>query len=252
MHFPGKSVIVSPIVNEQTRELNENIRQRLEQMAEPPYQKFSAKLLPGVRNILGVRLPKLRQLGKKIVQLPNVHDYLENASNASFEEVMLQGFVQNGVKLPMVDRLKYTEKLLDRLGNWSLCDSFCATFPAPQTKGEHQQLWNYVLQNLHSKKEFRIRFGAVILGKHYLTNSDIANTLAELNRCKPVGYYAQMAIAWTIAEAYMKFPEETLHYLKNNTLDTFTHNKALQKIIESHRITPETRLTMRSLKKIKK
>ncbi len=62
-------------------------------------------------------------------------------------------------------------------------------------------------------------------------------------------YYVKMAVAWAISMAYVKQPEVTMQYLKNNTLDDFTYNKALQKITESYRVDPETKQMIRSMKR---
>ena len=70
-----------------------------------------------------------------------------------------------------------------------------------------------------------------------------------LDNIKSDKYYINMAEAWLICELYIYYEEETTNYLKNNQLNTFTHNKAISKIRESYRISKENKDYLNTLKR---
>ncbi|MDR1499141.1 MAG: hypothetical protein LBS34_02545, partial [Rickettsiales bacterium] len=100
---------------------------------------------------------------------------------------------------------------------------------------EKDELWNFLLGYNRSKSEFNVRFLAVMLKKFYMIKSYIKAVLDVLSKIRCDGYYAKMGIAWTVAEAYIKFPDITTRYLDNYNFDKFTHKMVLQKIRESLR-----------------
>ena len=102
---------------------------------------------------------------------------------------------------------------------------------------------------IKTKKKFELRFEVVTILDFYIVPEYIEQILIELDKIKHDGYYVKMAIAWAISICYIKFPKETKRYLENNTLDDFTYNKAIQKIIESYRVSEEDKQALRKMKK---
>ena len=104
--------------------MNGTIRNRLFELAEEDYRKFSSSLIPGEDKLLGVRLPHLRELAKEIVR-GDWREYLNNAQDEYYEEIMLQGLVIGYAKAPPEEILKYIACFIPKISNWGVCDSFC-------------------------------------------------------------------------------------------------------------------------------
>ncbi|MDD3224990.1 MAG: DNA alkylation repair protein [Clostridium sp.] len=226
--------------------MNKEIREQLLKMADKNYQKFSSALLPNINNILGVKLPLLRRLAKEIAK-NNWREFIEDEDNKYFEELMLQGMVIGCAKTDINESLKYVSDFVPKINSWSICDSFCNGLKF--TKNNMELVWNFIQPFLSSKKEFEVRFGVVMILDFYINEHYIKNILKILDTVKHDGYYVKMAVAWAISICYIKFPNETMVYLKDNALNDFTYNKSLQKITESLRIDKETKKLIRSMKR---
>jgi Predicted DNA alkylation repair enzyme len=218
------------------------------EMADEEYRKFTSSLIPNVDNILGVRLPELRKLAKNIAK-GDWRTYLAQADNRYFEETMLQGLVIGYAKTDIEERLRYVADFVPRIDNWSVCDSFCTGLKF--TKNHRSLMWDFLQPYLSSDKEYEIRFGVVMLLLYFVEDEYIERVLQWMDRIRHEGYYVKMAVAWAISVCYVKYPEPTMAFLKNNTLDDFTYNKALQKIIESLRVDSGTKHVLRSMKRRK-
>lgn len=228
--------------------MNPSIRKQLMEMADEEYRKFTSSLIPNVDNILGVRLPELRKLAKNIAK-GDWRTYLAQADNRYFEETMLQGLVIGYAKTDIEERLRYVADFVPRIDNWSVCDSFCTGLKF--TKNHRSLMWDFLQPYLSSDKEYEIRFGVVMLLLYFVEDEYIERVLQWMDRIRHEGYYVKMAVAWAISVCYVKYPEPTMAFLKNNTLDDFTYNKALQKIIESLRVDSGTKHVLRSMKRRK-
>lgn len=227
---------------------NEEIRTRLESMAESKYKEFSQSLIPGSRPILGVRIPALRNLAKEIAK-DDWRTYLDNAVDDTFEEVNLQGFVIGYAKSDYETLLPYIENYVAKINDWSLCDGFCATLKI--TKKYKSEFKELLKEYANKDTEFDQRFVAIMLMDYYLEDEDIDETLAMLDALKHDSYYRKMGVAWAVATAMAKQREKTLEYMQpgNNTLDEWTYNKSIQKMIESYRISDEDKAMLRSMKR---
>ena len=222
------------------------IRDEIKKLAEEDYQKFSSSLLPGAKNVLGVRLPKLREAAKKIAK-GDWRTYLETCDNYYFEEIMLQGMVIGYAKSDIEEILKYAAAFIPSIDNWSLCDSFCSGLKI--TKNNKDRVWQFLQPYLFSDEEYHIRFGIVILLNYFIEIEYIERVLAALDKINHEGYYVKMAAAWAVSICYIKLPEKTLEFLQNNNLDDFTYNKALQKITESYRVDKEIKGIIKNMKR---
>jgi len=222
-----------------------DIRTRLMELADEKYRAFSASLTPGKDNILGVRIPLLRKLAKEILK-NDWKGYLMNPCGNSMEELILQGFVICGCKVSPEEKLRMVADFVPKIDCWPVCDSFCSCLKLADT---HKELvWDFIQPYLYSDREYEIRFGVVML-LHYLSEEYAPLAFLHFNRIKHEGYYARMAIAWLLSMYYVNCPELTCEFLKNNNLDSFTHNKAIQKIIESRRVSKADKEMIKSLKR---
>ncbi|WP_091167499.1 DNA alkylation repair protein [Paenibacillus sp. 1_12] len=226
--------------------MENSIKEQLFGLAEVDYQKFSAALIPNINNVLGVRLPELRKLAK-IIAKGDWRTYLEQADNEYFEEIMLQGMVIGYVQTDLDELLRYAADFVPKIDNWSVCDSFCIGLKLTITNRE--PMWDFLQPYLLSNQEYDIRFGVVMLLDYYIEEEYISRVLQRLDNIKHEGYYVKMAVAWALSICYVKLPEPTMTYLKSNSLDKLTYNKALQKITESYRVDLETKKMIRSMKR---
>lgn len=226
--------------------MKKTIREQIFELADEKYQKFQSKLCPNNDNIIGVRLPLLRELAKEIAK-GDWRAYIETAQDKYYEEVMLQGLVLGYVKTDIEEILHYITKFIPKIDNWGVCDSFCNGLKF--TNKNKERVLAYLQPYLHSSQEFQIRFAVVMLLDFYIEENYIDQVLISLDGVKHEGYYVKMAVAWTISTCYIKFPGKTMDYLKNNSLDDFSYNKALQKITESLRVDNDAKTLIRSMKR---
>lgn len=227
-------------------ECNIQIRKQLEQLAEPEFQQFTSKLLPGVEHILGVRLPLLRSLARQLAK-EEWKTYLCHAVDDSYEEVMLQGMVLGYARGDLQEKREFLETFIPKINNWSVCDSVCSTIKLARSQPE--EFWEFLQQYLGSTEEFQIRFGLVQLLDYYVNETYLERVLEAVQQVQQEAYYVNMAQAWAISICYREFPEATLPVLKKNTLNDFTHNKAIQKITESLKVSREKKELVKTLRR---
>lgn len=222
------------------------LREELFELVDLKYRDFQQGLLPGIEGILGVRMPELRKIGKKIVK-GDIQDYLMNSPNEYFEEIMLKGIVIGYAKVPFHEKLNQIEDFLPLINNWCVCDVFVGGLK--DIALHKDEMWTYLSTNLNSLEEYRIRFGVVVLLNYYKQKEYIDRIFTCFDKIQSEKYYVNMSVAWAISMMYIDFRDETLKYLKKNLLDTFTYNKSLQKIIESRQISFEEKKMIREMKR---
>ena len=225
---------------------NEEIKIQLNKLADERYKKFHTSLCPNTTGIIGVRIPKLRNIAKQIAN-ENWKEYLSYAVDDSYEEIMLQGMVIGLSKMTIEEFKHYLTNFIPKINNWAVCDTTVAGLKL--TKKYSKEMWNFLKPYLNSDKEFELRFGIVMLLDFYITDEYIDEVLKILNNIKHEGYYVKMAVAWAISICFIKYPEKTMKLLLNNNLDNFTYNKSLQKIIESYRVDDKTKNKIKAMKR---
>jgi len=226
---------------------NQEIRNKIEELADEKYKKFHAGLCPNSNEIVGVRVPLLRNLAKEIVKERNVEGYLKNALDNSYEEIVLQGMVLGMWKTTIENFTKYLEKFIPKINSWAVCDVSVAGFKI--TRNNMEYMWDFIQKYLKSDKEFELRFAIVMMLDFYITDEYIDKVLQILNNIKHEGYYAKMAVAWTLQVAFVKYPQKTMKLLEKNNIDNWTYNKALQKIVESYRVNDKTKSIIKNMKR---
>lgn len=226
---------------------NKEIREKLFELADPKYKDFHSSLCPGNNNIIGVRVPVLREFAKELLK-EDFREYLKNPNDYYYEETMLQAMVIGLAKdITIEETLKYLKKFIPKINNWAICDTCVAGLKI--TKKNMKAMWDFLQTYLNSQNEFEIRFAVVMMLDFYLTDEYIDNVLEKLNEIKHEGYYVKMSVAWIISMAYIKQKEKTIEFLKHTKLDDFTYNKALQKILESYQVTYKEKQTIRKMKR---
>ena len=225
---------------------NSEIRAKIEELADEKYREFHGGLCPEVNGIIGVRVPLLRNLAKEIAK-EDWKEYLDNAVDNSYEEIMLQGMVIGLSKMKIEQFQYYLKKFIPKIDNWAICDTTIAGLKL--TKKYRAEMLEFIKEYLKSDKEFEIRFAVVMLLDFFVVDNYIDDVLQILNQVNHTGYYVKMGVAWAISICFIKYPEKTMELLKNNNLDNFTYNKALQKITESYRVDKITKNKIRNMKR---
>ncbi len=223
-------------------------RQRLESLATPRNKAGAEKFIFTRYQILGVQAPPIRALAKEIIHSPDWRHLLTELSDDSYEELALQALVIATAKMEPKERLSLIKNFIPKIDNWATCDSFVCALKF--TKKFPELVWQFIQPYLLSPQEFELRFAIVVCLDYFMTPIYIPQILPLFNQIKHSGYYVKMALAWAVAEAYIKQPSLTLPFLQNNQLDPWTHNKAIQKITESYRVSVEMKNYLRTLKKI--
>ena len=221
------------------------IRNKIFSLADPKYKEFNSKLCPNIDNIVGVRVPILRKYAKELVK----EDFEKNFYKIKtdyYEEIMLKGMMIGLEKMEVKTKLTYIKDFIPYIDNWGICDTFVAGLKIKEREEFYKFIQNYLKND---KTEFEIRFGLVSLLDYFIDKEHIQDIFLFVNEIKHNEYYVEMAIAWLISICYIKFPKETMKYLKNNNLSDFAYNKSIQKIIESRRISDEEKNKLRKMKR---
>ncbi len=226
--------------------ITEEIEQRLFALQDVGYQAFQAKLMPGVElaRIIGVRTPELRKLAKELAKAEGIDAFLTDLPHRYYDENNLHGFIVSEFK--DYDRaLAGVEAILPYVDNWATCDLL-----SPKAFKKHRdRLAGDILRWLASDRPFTVRFGIEMIQTHYLDEDFDAAWLGRVSRIRSGEYYVNMMIAWFFATALAKHWDAVIPYVENNALDVWTHNKTIQKAVESYRITDEQKTYLRSLKR---
>ena len=225
----------------------ENIKDILKEYIDQKFKDFTSVLIPGARPILGVRVPILRKLAKEIAK-DDWQTYLKEATEDTYEEVAIKGFVIGYAKAELKGLLPYIAEHIEKIDDWSLCDGFCSNLKVVE---KHQEEFlEFLLPYAKIDDEFKQRVVAVMLMTYYLTDDYIDKSLEVLDSLKNEKYYCKMAVAWAIATAWAKQREKTYCFMQegNNTLDDWTYNKAIQKMLESYRVSDEDKDMLRKMK----
>jgi len=223
-----------------------NVLAELQSIAESDYKEFNNKIIPTQQTTLGVRIPALRKLAKKIAQVDAV-SFIQSDKENIYEMIMLEGMTLSYLDRPFEELLPLTEKFLEKVDNWAQVDSTICDYKNIQK--EKESVFRVVKKWLNSDKEFIVRAGLVVLLAYYVEKKYLDQIFTLSQGVSHPGYYVFMANAWLISVCMAKYPEETIAFFKNNTLDAKTHNKAIQKSRESRRVSQEHKATINELKR---
>ncbi len=224
-----------------------NVKKHLAALADEKYRAFAASLLPGNETpMLGVRMPLLRALAKELARERGAQA-LAPLSEDTLEEIMLQGLVIGLLKGGPEEIFPLVKNFVPKITNWSVCDSFCAGL---KLADKHpRETWDFLQPYFTDSREYFFRFAAVTGLFHFAKGPYALRLFPLLENARADGFYAKMASAWAVSVLCVHKPEETLAFLQADRLDDFTHNKAIQKITESFRVSPEHKARARTLKR---
>lgn len=206
----------------------------LKSLGEENYKEFSKKLTPTKYEILGIRVPLQRKIAKEI-QKGNAKSFLKFCDSTYFEEINIEGFVI--ANLPPEEIEIYFDTYLEKIDNWATCDGFCNSMK--NIKKEKEKYLEKIEKLLKESHPFKVRVGLVLLLSYYVEEKYIKEILTLVDKINREEYYINMAIAWLVAECFIKYPNVTMPYLKENHFSPFTQNKTISKIRDSYRVSKE-------------
>jgi hypothetical protein len=223
----------------------DEIRNELFKMQDIVYRDFNSKLIPTVDKSLfiGVRTPELRKYAKQLAKREDIEEFLHSLPHKYFDENQLHAFIVSEIKdfKSCVDKVN---EFLPYVDNWATCDQL-----SPKVfKKYHKELITYIKEWLESDKVYTVRFGIGMLMEHFLDEDfDIIYT-ETVSNIRSDEYYVNMMIAWYFATALAKRYESILPFIENRRLEIWTHNKAIQKAVESYRISTDRKTYLKELK----
>ena len=217
----------------------------LRSLSDESNAAFQCKLTPGIdrERFLGVRLPDIRALARKIANEPETEAFLNTLPHFYFDENMLHGVLISQIK-DFSACVAAVERFLPFVDNWAVCDTI---LPAAFARNKALAL-PYAKKWLRSPHTYTCRFGIGTLMRHYLDNSFEPELPALVASVRSDEYYIKMMAAWYFATALAKQWESVIPFIENRALDDWMHNKTVQKARESFRVTPEHKEYLKTLK----
>ena len=223
-----------------------NIADKLKEYADEKYAEFQSKLIPGIppETIIGVRVPALRAASRVYINDPEHVEFMNELPHEYYEENVLHGMLIERIN-DFDECVAELEKFLPYVDNWAVCDLM-----SPGCFKKHKpELLGYIRKWAASPETYTCRFGLKMLMTHFL-DADFRPEYLEIPAAvKSDEYYVKMMVAWLFATALAKQWDATIPYIEEGRLDTWTHNKTIQKAIESYRITDGQKEYLRSLKR---
>jgi 3-methyladenine DNA glycosylase AlkD len=223
----------------------EDIETELLRLRDEKYADFQQNLTPthSREHFIGVRTPELKKLAKELGKRGDTAEFLNSLPHRYFEEDQLHSFIISGEK-DFGRCIEMTEAFLPYADNWATCDQL-----NPKVFAKHrEELLPYIGKWLASGHTYTVRFGIGCLMRFFL-GEDFRTEYAErVVAVNSEEYYINMMRAWYFATALAKNYDEVLPFIKDKRLDKWTHNKTIQKAVESYRITDEQKQYLRSLK----
>lgn len=219
----------------------------LKENADRRYSEFIKKLTPNSRyDALGVRVPVLRSLAADILKSDECDEFLSELPHKYREENIIHAVILNNYSRDYQITLQKVMEFLPYADSWEFTDLL-----PPKVFAKHtEELYPHILDFIKSEDEFVVRFGVVCMMKYYLSDKIFDKKIFdEINSIKADKYYIQMAIAWFWSEALLKQYDAAVPYIERGLPDKKLHNKAIQKALESSRISEETKIYLKNLKK---
>jgi 3-methyladenine DNA glycosylase AlkD len=226
--------------------ITDDIRKELKKLQDKGYRDMQVTIIPTVEadSIIGVRTPALRQLAKELSKREDVSKFLEDVPHKFFEENQLHAFILSGMK-DAESCIRLVDEFLPYVDNWATCDQM-----SPKIFKKHKQLLlEYVDKWIRSDHTYVKRFAIGMLMEHFLDEDFKTSYLTKVSKIRSEEYYVNMMIAWYFATALAKQYDATLPFIEKQKLDKWTHNKSIQKAVESYRITPEQKEYLKTLKR---
>lgn len=216
-------------------------------LKDEKYKEFHSSLVLNSKyEMIGIRVPIMRNVAKEIAKNSNIEEFLKCAKDKYYEEIMIQGLVISHIKDEKMF-YEYFKKHAKKIDNWALCDTFCSAIKIVEKYED--KYFKEALQMSLDKKEFISRIGLVIILDHFINEKNADTIFETLNKIESDKFYINMAEAWLVCEMYIKCPKQTQKFIMNNNLNAFTQNKSISKIRDSYRVSKEEKDYLNNFKK---
>ncbi len=221
------------------------------------FKAFHSRLIPTIPadTVIGVRTPELRRIAKEFCSDSGIEKFLDKLPHKYYDENQIHSFILSGIK-DFDECVEQVEKFLAYVDNWATCDQLRPKVLGKSLENrkkllEFIKLW--VRGRLASGEQveddtYVVRFGIEMLMSYFLDGDFKPEYLKWVAKVHREDYYVKMMVAWYFATALAKQYEATLPFIQGRKLEPWTHNKAIQKAIESYRITPEQKAYLKKLK----
>lgn len=225
--------------------IEEKIQSELFALQDLEYKDFQAKLIPTVNpdTVIGIRTPVLRKFAKNLSKTPEADEFLAILPHKYYDENNLHGFLIESVK-DFDKAIELVDKFLPYVDNWATCDLTSPKVFAKYTDALLKKITVWI----KSDKVYTVRYGIGMLMRYFLDEKFDENYLELAAGIRSEEYYINMMIAWYFATALAKQYDSAVRFIEENRLSVWVHNKAIQKAVESLRVTPEHKAYLKSLK----
>ena len=224
-----------------------SLHKKLHSLQDLKYRDMQIKIMPTIdeKSVIGVRTPELRSIAKEFLKDGDYKDFLEKLPHKYFEENQIHAFIISEIK-DINECTEELEKFLPYVNNWATCDQM-----SPKIfKKNKKELLACIKKWLKSDRPYTVRFGVGMLMQHFLDDDYDMAYPEMVAKLRSEEYYVNMMRAWYFATGLAKQYESILPFIENHVLDKWTHNKAIQKSIESYRINDEQKEYLKTLKEI--
>lgn len=213
--------------------------------------EFTKSLIPGIKEeVIGCRTPDIKELARQMIKKNKHMSFLKELPHKYHEENLLHGFILARLKTTQEELIELVNEFLPYVTNWAVCDSMVKR--SKVFISNLDRLFEEVKLWLKSNETYKVRFGIITLMSYFLKDEYIDQVLELVSNIQTEEYYINMASSWLFATSLINYYDKTLSLLEGNKLNTFVHNKTIQKANESYRITQTKKDYLKSLKIKKK
>ena len=225
--------------------MTDEIQESLFSMQDTEYRDFQSKLIPTAApaSVIGVRTPRLREYAKRLIKAGGFEDFLKRLPHRYFDENQLHALLLSEMK-DYALCMKETERFLPYVDNWATCDQIC-----PRVFKRHKNdLLSHIKMWIQSSETYTVRFGIKMLMGHFLDEDFDISYPEAVAPIRSEEYYVRMMVAWYFATALAKQYDAIVPFIENKKLDPWTHNKTIQKAVESYRIPAKRKDYLKTLR----
>ena len=222
-----------------------NIQKFLLSQADKKYRDFTLPLIPNIdeKTFIGVRLPVIKKYAKELDDKER-EEFLNSLPHQYHEENLLHAFILSNIK-NYDEFIHYVDEFLPFVSNWSTCDTICNKHLYKYL----DKLINEIYAWLKSKEIYRVRYAVKCLMNYYLGDNFKQEHIEKVQEVKLDDYYVKMMVAWYLATGLAKNYDKFIKAIEENRFDVTTHNKAIQKAVESYRVSEEHKQYLKTLKR---
>jgi len=218
-----------------------NVREELFKNRDLSYRDFHSKLVPNINRdlIIGVRVPVMRKLARQAVK-ENAEFKIEY-----YEEKQIAGLMIGYKKCPLEQRLEEIKEFIPYIDCWGICDTFCSNLKFAEKNRE--AVWDFI-QSYLGGSEYEIRFAVVMMMDYFIVDAYIDDVIFILTNIKSDKYYVNMAVAWALSVAFVKYQDKVIPFLENKLLSKTVNNMTIQKISDSFRVDKQIKAYVKTLR----